>query len=52
MAILTAIEGNDYPLITGCTLLITICVLIANFSVDILVGLLDPRIRAAQQTGK
>jgi peptide/nickel transport system permease protein len=52
MAILTAIEGNDYPLITGCTLLITVCVLAANFSVDIMVGILDPRIRAAQQTGK
>lgn len=52
MAILTAIEGNDYPLITGCTLLITVCVLVANFSVDIMVGILDPRIRAAQQTGK
>ena len=52
MAVLTAIQGNDYPLITGCTLLVTICVLIANFGVDVLVGFLDPRIRAAQQTGK
>jgi peptide/nickel transport system permease protein len=52
MAILTAIQGNDYPLITGCTLLITVCVLIANFSVDILIGLLDPRIRQSQQGGK
>ena len=52
MAVLTAIQGNDYPLITGCTLLVTICVLVANFSVDILVGFLDPRIKAAQQTGK
>ena len=52
MAILTAIEGNDYPLITGCTLLVTVTVLIANFGVDILVGILDPRIKAAQQTGK
>lgn len=48
MAILTAIQGNDYPLITGCTLLITMCVLAANFSVDVLIGILDPRIRAAQ----
>jgi peptide/nickel transport system permease protein len=48
MAVLTAIQGNDYPLITGCTLLITVCVLIANFTVDVLVGLLDPRVRAAQ----
>jgi len=48
MAVLTAIQGSDYPLITGCTLLVTICVLIANFSVDVLIGFLDPRIRAAQ----
>jgi peptide/nickel transport system permease protein len=48
MAILTAIQGNDYPVITGCTLLLSITVLVANFSVDVLLGLLDPRIRAAQ----
>lgn len=52
MAVLTAIQGNDYPLISGCTLLVTVCVLLANFSVDVLVGFLDPRIRAARQTGK
>ena len=46
MAVLTAIQGNDYPLIQGCTLLITICVLIANFTVDILIGFLDPRVKA------
>lgn len=52
MALLTAIQGNDYPLITGCTLLITTCVLIANFSVDVLIGFLDPRIRAAHAGGR
>jgi len=52
MAILTAIQGNDYPVITGCTLLVTVTVLIANFVVDILVGLLDPRIRVAQGGSK
>jgi peptide/nickel transport system permease protein len=52
MAILTAIQGNDYPVITGCTLLITVTVLLANFTVDILVGFLDPRIRAAQAGAK
>jgi peptide/nickel transport system permease protein len=46
MAILTAIQGNDYPLITGCTLLVTVCVLCANFCVDLLIGLLDPRVRS------
>jgi peptide/nickel transport system permease protein len=50
MAVLTAIQGNDYPLITGCTLLVTVCVLVANFGVDIAVGFLDPRIRAARQS--
>ncbi len=48
MTILTAIQTSDYPVITGCTLLITVCVLVANFSVDVLIGLLDPRIRAAE----
>jgi len=48
MTILTAIQGNDYPVITGCCLLVTTTVLIANFSADILIGLLDPRIRAVQ----
>jgi peptide/nickel transport system permease protein len=52
MAILTAIQGNDYPLITGCTLLITTGVLLANFSVDVLIGLLDPRIKVAETGGK
>ncbi len=51
LAILTAIQGNDYPLITGCTLLITVSVLLANFSVDMLVGFLDPRIRRSQRQG-
>ena len=52
MTILTAIQGNDYPVITGCTLLITVTVLIANFSADVLIGLLDPRIRASQAGSK
>jgi peptide/nickel transport system permease protein len=49
MAVLKAIQGNDYPLIQGCTLLITVSVLLANFSVDILIGFLDPRVRAGQK---
>ncbi len=51
LSILTAIQSLDYPVISGCTLLITTCVLIANFSVDILIGFLDPRIRAAREGG-
>jgi peptide/nickel transport system permease protein len=37
--------------ITGCTLLITICVLVANFSVDVVIGWLDPRVRVGQGGG-
>jgi peptide/nickel transport system permease protein len=48
MAVLTAIEESDYPVITGCTLLVTVCVLVANFSVDVFMCLFDPRVRAAQ----
>ncbi len=49
MTILTAIQGNDYPLITGCTLLITVTVLFANFTVDLLIGFLDPRVAQSQR---
>ena len=51
MAMLTAIQNNDYPVIQGVTLIITTCVLIANFSVDILIGFLDPRVKAGLQMG-
>ena len=46
---LGAITGGDYPLISGCTLMITIMVLIANLVVEILYGIIDPRVKAAQQ---
>ncbi|MDR2095700.1 MAG: ABC transporter permease [Treponema sp.] len=45
----TAINSQDFPLISGCTLIITITVLVANFLVDVLCGLVDPRIRLNQQ---
>jgi peptide/nickel transport system permease protein len=47
MAMLDAITTNDYPAIQGVTLLITTCVLLANFTVDILIALLDPRVKAS-----
>jgi peptide/nickel transport system permease protein len=45
---LTAIMGQDYPLISGTTIIITFMVLIANFIIEVLYGLIDPRIKAAQ----
>jgi len=44
----TAIRQNDYPLIQGITLLVTVAVLAANFIIDLTYGLIDPRVRAAQ----
>lgn len=44
----TAIRQLDYPLISGCTLLIAISVLLANFTIDIIYGFIDPRIKSAQ----
>ena len=46
---LTAIKGQDYPLLSACTLIITIMVLLANLFVEIMYGFIDPRIKAAQQ---
>lgn len=44
----TAIRQLDYPLISGCTLLIAVTVLLANFIIEIIYGIVDPRIKAAQ----
>ena len=46
--ILSAILGQDYPLISATALIITVMVLVANFLLEILYGFIDPRIRAAQ----
>ena len=42
-----AISQNDYPVIQAITLIITLAVLAANFLVEIVYGIVDPRIRAA-----
>jgi peptide/nickel transport system permease protein len=44
----SAIMGQDYPLISASSLIITIMVLAANFTLEILYGVIDPRIKAAQ----
>ncbi len=42
-----AILGRDYPVVQAVVLLITVVVVMANLLVDIIYGLLDPRIRRA-----
>jgi len=46
--LLSGVKGQDYPLISACTLIITMMVLSANFIIEILYGFIDPRIKAAQ----
>jgi peptide/nickel transport system permease protein len=46
--LLTAVRGQDYPLVQASTLIITIMVLITTFGIEILYGFIDPRIKAAQ----
>ncbi|MDR2177215.1 MAG: ABC transporter permease [Treponema sp.] len=46
---LLGISSQDFPLISGCTLIVTITVLAANFLVDVICGIIDPRIRLTQQ---
>jgi len=46
--LLNSVTGQDYPLISAATLIITVMVLSANFLIEILYGIIDPRIRTAQ----
>ena len=46
--ILTAVLGQDYPLVSATTLIISVMVLVATFAIEILYGFIDPRIKAAQ----
>jgi len=46
--ILSAIRSQDYPLISATTLIITLMVLITTFTIEVLYGFIDPRIKAAQ----
>lgn len=46
--LLHSVVGQDYPLISASTLIITVMVLLANFVIEILYGFIDPRIKASQ----
>lgn len=47
--LLSAVTGRDYPLLSACTLIITIMVLVANLLVELVYGVIDPRVKANQQ---
>ena len=46
--LLQAIGSSDYPLLSASTLIITLMVLVATFTIDIIYGFIDPRVKAAQ----
>jgi peptide/nickel transport system permease protein len=46
--LLHGIQGQDYPLISGATMIITLMVLISTLTLEILYGFIDPRIKAVQ----
>ena len=44
---LTAIQGNDLPIILGVTLIAAAFIVLANLVVDLVYGVIDPRVRLA-----
>ena len=46
--ILTAVDNRDYPLLQACLLVLTLSVLVANYCVDLINGLCDPRVRQSR----
>lgn len=46
-----ATNARDYPLLQGCFLVITVCVLAANLLADVLYGIADPRVGDAGHAG-
>jgi peptide/nickel transport system permease protein len=46
--LLAGVRSQDYPLISASTLIITLMVLISTLAIEILYGVIDPRIKAAQ----
>jgi peptide/nickel transport system permease protein len=46
--LLNGVMGQDYPLISGATMIITLMVLLSTFTIEVLYGFIDPRIKAVQ----
>lgn len=44
--LIQAVNANDYPLMMGCFLVITVTLIVAVFIADLTYGLIDPRISA------
>ncbi|EJN57742.1 peptide/nickel transport system permease protein [Halogranum rubrum] len=49
--LISAVNANDYPLMMGCFLVITVTLVIAVYIADLTYGLIDPRISAGDSDG-
>jgi peptide/nickel transport system permease protein len=47
LMLINAVEARDYPVIMGATLLVGVCVLLANLLADLAYAAIDPRVRLA-----
>jgi len=45
LMLINAVEARDYPVIMGATLLVGVCVLLANLLADLAYAAIDPRVR-------
>lgn len=43
--ILAGIQGRDYPVVQGALLFVVLIALVVNFAIDLLYGLIDPRLK-------
>ncbi|MCC7274804.1 MAG: ABC transporter permease, partial [Alphaproteobacteria bacterium] len=43
--ILSGIQGRDYPVVQGALLFVVLIAIVVNFAIDLLYGLIDPRLR-------
>ncbi len=49
--LIEAVNANDYPLMMGCFLVITVTLVVAVYIADLTYGLIDPRISAGDSDG-
>ena len=47
-----AIQGRDYTTMQGIFLVITIAVVVSNMLADLMLGLLDPRVRLGGESSE
>ena len=45
--LLEAVDARDYPMVTGIVLTISVLFVLLNLGIDLLYGVLDPRVRSA-----